>query len=347
MPDPEMEPILLPATPYSFSPLSLQARKRILNEPPTEETLERAWCETDALREVELRNPPAIVPPRSIRMAAWNLQQSHFPEEEAMVLAAAKCDLALLTEIDVGLRRSGQRHGLKIMARTLERETGRNYGRGMGVEFLELIATDNLFNPTGKDGGNSLGFHGNGWLSRLPARRPFLARLPAEADWFVKPRRNQRRIGGRVAVAATFSLAGGDFVAASVHLESDTDPAGRRRQMRRLLDDLDAYAMGLPVVVGGDFNAGAGVPGFDHAAEGLFAEAAEHGYDWHRANTLQPTSRPSRVANLARQNRARYDWFFVRGLEASDPAVIPAVDEHGEAISDHDAIAVTLSLPEE
>ncbi len=57
-----------------------------------------------------------------------------------------------------------------------------------------------------------------------------------------RPPDRQRRIGNRMAIAATFSAAGIRFVACSVHLENRTDGAGRARQMRTLLDALDAYA---------------------------------------------------------------------------------------------------------
>ena len=37
------------------------------------------------------------------------------------------------------------------------------------------------------------------------------------------------------------------------------------------------------------------------------------------------------------------DWFLTRGVEASDPAVIPAVDGSGQFVSDHEALAVTIT----
>ncbi len=36
---------------------------------------------------------------------------------------------------------------------------------------------------------------------------------------------------------------------------------------------------------------------------------------------------------------------FARGLACSDPAVIPAVDSSGVAMSDHEALAVAVRLP--
>jgi hypothetical protein len=38
----------------------------------------------------------------------------------------------------------------------------------------------------------------------------------------------------------------------------------------------------------------------------------------------------------------RLDWFFSRGLETFDPQTIPAVDDAGAAISDHEVLVVTV-----
>ena len=51
----------------------------------------------------------------------------------------------------------------------------------------------------------------------------------------------------------------------------------------------------------------------------------------------------SQQRHTAREPAARLDWFFARGLEVSEAAVIDAVDpETGSALSDHEAIAVTI-----
>lgn len=327
------------ARPCLLSPVPAETKSRILAMPPSREAHERASTLVPALREIECRDPStAYAGAGLLRLAAWNLQHAHFPEASADLLARNRIDLALLTEVDIGVRRSGQRHTIADMAARM----GGDFGYAVGVEFYELLATDGISGPPGGDSPNRIGFHGNGWITRLPAGRPAIIRLREEADWFVNPRRNQRRVGGRMAVAGTFPLGGGEFVAAAVHLESDTDQAGRRRQMEELLAALERYAEGRPVVIGGDFNAGARHPEFDPMTEGLFDAATTHGYEWRDANTRQPTSRRSLVTNAVQQDRARYDWFFVRGLTAADPGVAPAVDERGTPLSDHDAIVLTI-----
>lgn len=329
----------------ALTPVPPELRRAILDAPRTPESLRRAEELVPALREIEMANPPPAPPPGSLRVAAWNLQQCHFPEAAAAILAGAEAGLVLASEVDIGLRRTGQRHNAGLLAERLGDLAGVPHGYAAGVEFFELLATGGATGSDGGGGENRLGFHANAWLTRLAARRPALIRLPSETDWFVNPRRNQRRLGGRMALAGTFRLAGGEFVAVSVHLESDAGPEGRGRQMAALLSAVDGYADGRPVIIGGDFNTGARHPEFDFRGETLFREAEARGYRWDEFNTGTPTSRKSLVVNAVQQDRARYDWFFARGLSGSAPAVIPAVGPDGAPISDHDAIAVTIHLP--
>jgi hypothetical protein len=39
----------------------------------------------------------------------------------------------------------------------------------------------------------------------------------------------------------------------------------------------------------------------------------------------------------------KLDWFFTRGLATSDPEVMPALDGADAALSDHEAIAITVA----
>jgi len=305
---------------------------------PTEASLIEAERQVDALRQIEFvgfsgkkqsRN-------RSIRIGAWNLQHCHFPEASAQILDSEKIDLALLAEIDVGISRSNQRHTIAEIAGSL------GYGYGFAVEFLELFHNTPTQDISCFRKENQLGFHGNGFTSHLAARRPVIIRLNPEADWFINPRRGQKRIGGRVGVAATFFVNQYEFVAVSVHLESDTDSAGRARQMQSLLSAIENYADMLPVIIGGDFNTGAGQPGYDYSGEALFDVAQNHHFNWTSCNSPGPTSRISPIDSAVKQNIAHYDWFFTRGLSTSGPAIVAAIDDSGNPISDHELIVVTL-----
>lgn len=323
-----------------LSIVSLEDRRRLLQDGLTAKDLAKAEHEIQALHEIEVCGVAGLrlQDASSLRVVAWNLQQCHFPKASAAVLAREKADLVLLTEVDVGMRRTGQHHTIGEIADTM------GVGYAFAVEFLELVETDSPFLKAEPCENNQLGFHGNALLFHHIPLRPVIIRLRAEADWFIQPRRGQYRIGGRMAVAAIFPLCGKEFVAVTVHLESDTDAAGRERQMRDLLVAIDSYAKDRPVLIGGDFNTGARRPDFDYTTEGLFAAAEEFGYRWRDCNIDAPTSRISLIPNAVRQDRAHYDWFFVRDLQVDDPAIIPAVDEQGNALSDHEAIALTISM---
>ncbi len=337
-----------PRSTPAFASVPKETRDSIRILPPTRETLNWSEGQVEALREAEIHNPSfSAPPPPTIRIAAWNLQQCHFPAASAEVLSRAGIDVALLTEMDIGMNRSGQHHTLALVSELLAQSTGIPRGYGAGIEFYELKMSDNTMQPTGREDENRSGFHANGWITRFKARRPALIRLQPEADWFVNPRRGMRRIGSRLCLAAIFELGQFELVCASAHLESDTDAAGRRRQMRYLLEGLQDYAGKRPIVLGGDFNTGAHHADFDYKTESLFREAERCGFAWQEANTREPTSRPSRIPNRLQQSKARFDWFFVKGIQPQEPCVIPAVDKDGMPLSDHDAIAINLPVPQE
>jgi len=273
----------------------------------------------------------------TVRVAAWNLERCLYPDESARILARSGADLTLLTEMDVGMRRSGQVHTIGRVAASL----GQSYA--YGLEFLELapMPPPPGFASFGTE--DTEGFHGNGFVSTLPFEAPVMIRLDPVMDWFRHlPPGQRRKLGARMGVAATFRLGEARFVACSVHLEYRCDGAGRARQMRSLLDALDTYANGLPVIVGGDLNTPRPAGRLDDPTEPLFAEAEARGYDWRACNAGQPTTRTS-VWTPAKGDH-QLDWFCTRGLTARDPLVIPAIGESGDILSDHELISVLIDI---
>jgi endonuclease/exonuclease/phosphatase family metal-dependent hydrolase len=309
-----------------LTPVPLAERARLLTLPPTSSVA--------ALHQIELQPPPA--PPASdsaIRIAAWNLERCLYPEASARILQRNHVDLALLTELDVGMLRTGQVHTIGRMAAQL------GQGYCYGCEFLELMPMEPppSFPRSGDD--NSEGYHGNGIVSSLTMRDPVVIRLDEMTNWH-SPADGQRRIGNRMAIAATFRVGGVGFVACSVHLESRTDAVGRARQMRTLLDALDAYAGSASVVIGGDLNTQVVPGGYTVASEPLFALAASRGYDWAACNQARPTTRASAWSN--HEGTRQLDWFCTRGLAVRDPVVVPALGEDASVLSDHELILLTL-----
>ncbi len=306
--------------------------------PPDRSDHAAAFDATPAFREIEVGGAaPSPHPAHTVRLAAWNLERCLFPEESARILARHHVALALLTELDIGMLRTGQAHTIMRMAATL------GAGYAFGLEFLELghMPPPAGFPMLGTT--NTEGFHGNGFVSTLPFADPVVIRLAEVAQWFNDaPAGLERRIGTRIAVAATFTVGTARFVACSAHLESLGGGAGRARQMAGLLDALDAYAGGLPVVIGGDLNALIPPGQRDPAIEPLFAVAEARGFDFTAANTVAPTTRASAWSN--HRGDRQLDWFCTRGMRAGDPAIVPAIGADADILSDHEMIIVTLDL---
>jgi endonuclease/exonuclease/phosphatase family metal-dependent hydrolase len=188
---------------------------------------------------------------------------------------------------------------------------------------------------------------------------PALIRLETDGDWF-DGEHGERRVGGRCAVASSIATGAGRIIFVSVHLESHSGPALRAEQMRRLFDAVDQFAPGQPVVIGGDLNTStftrttAGRKLHAEAAvredprrlveperyEPLFEIARIRGYEWKAANAPGPTERTvaGETAILG-----HIDWFLVRGLHAFDSVIVPAIDERGNVISDHEMIVTTVA----
>jgi len=153
-----------------LTPVPLAQRARLLTLSPTSTVA--------ALHQVELLQPPASpVSPSAIRIAAWNLERCLYPEASARILQRNHVDLALLTELDVGMLRTGQVHTIGRMAAQL------GQGYCYGCEFLELVpmCPPPGFPHNGTD--NSEGYHGNGMISSLPMQDPVVIRLDEMTDW--------------------------------------------------------------------------------------------------------------------------------------------------------------------
>ena len=296
-----------------------------------------------ALGLIEARQAPGPVepPPATLRVAAWNLERCTAVEASAALLARSGAGVALLSEMDLGMARSGNRHTTADLAAAL------GAGHAFGVEFVELGA--GFGREIERFGGdaNAGALHGNALVSRLPFRDVFVVPLDAGGAWFGLDW-HHRRIGGRMAIGATVDLAAGPVLMVSVHLENRSTPEERRAAMARLAA---ALPPGAPAVVAGDLN-GAALPrgeareGSDWFArpavhEPLFAAMAEAGFDWRACNTPDQTRRAVPDGRPAPWVQ-RIDWFFTRGVAASAPRTWPAVAPDGAALSDHELITVDI-----
>lgn len=279
--------------------------------------------------------------PHDISVVTWNIERCLFPEETAAHLGPFAPDIVLLSEVDDGMARTGQRHTTQDMANAL----GMTYA--FGVEFHEL----DLGGPTERafctDSFNARGWHGNAILSAVPFEKVTMIRLDDHGHWFASDGGaadpDQPRVGGRIALVAVVLTVSGPLCVVSTHLESNAGAAHREIQFDILMDAIDAFAPDTPVLIGGDLNTGNHIPpNFDWRDETLFARAKDRGYDWGftpDGMTTRPsliTPHPDRVMKL--------DWFCGRGLECRDQALVPSTTETGKPLSDHDAVWCKINL---
>jgi endonuclease/exonuclease/phosphatase family metal-dependent hydrolase len=306
-------------------------------------------AEIPALDAVEYRPPPADhTLGGRLRLAAWNAERLKFGQASAVLFGSLQPDILLLSEADIGMARSGNRHTVAELAAAL------GMGYAYGIEFVELGLGDEREEEWHKGERNTVGFHGNAILSRYPLNDFALIRLDEGGRWFGgRPDRTkgpaQRRIGGRMALAAR--IADRDLVAVTVHLESDSTALDRAAQAERLLSALQLRYGEVPMVIGGDCNTSALPAGESQRGwalrcdvfEPMFSVLAGYGFAWADANDMAPTQR-RHADGLPKPPFRRLDWIFTRDLEAMNARTVAAVDDQESAISDHEVLVVDFTL---
>ncbi|MDO6965609.1 endonuclease/exonuclease/phosphatase family protein [Rhizobium alvei] len=269
-----------------------------------------------------------------ITVSAWNLERCLFVEASARRIAETRSDVVLLSEMDCGMARTGQRHTSAELARELDMTYS------YGVEFIELGLGSPIERDLCTDSFNALGFHGNALLAKANLHAPFMIRLEGERLWRNHDP-NQPRIGERCAVGATIESEDGPILFVSVHLESAVTAPYREWQVKALLDVIDAHFPALPVLIGGDMNTGNRMEG-DFEAEGLFPVAFERGYRRHGGDMTRMTTRASLISRFP-ERAMKLDWFLSRDLDIDRSSIVAAVDEQGRPLSDHELITCRIA----
>ncbi|WP_119307111.1 endonuclease/exonuclease/phosphatase family protein [Cohaesibacter haloalkalitolerans] len=279
-----------------------------------------------------------------ITVMAWNLQRCLFPEQSADLLRPHDPDVILLSEMDIGMARTHQRHTVRALADSL----GMRYA--FGVEFFELGLGNDLERRLAADDHNNCGWHGNALLCRQEPDALALIRLDESGLWFCPEDglgndsvAKQPRVGGRCAIAAILPSEAGTICVASAHLESLDDPSIRLSQMERLIAALDGFAPGLPTIIGGDLNTAFTPEGGGTKEEPLFRAAERHGFSWAN-NAKGTTTRRSLLTYKPRPPR-KLDWLCARGFVPVEAAILPAIEASGKALSDHEIILGRYALP--
>ena len=327
----------------ALPPVTEADRARIVAAPRTAEAHRDLLASLPAMGMVEQGGAGGAGPlPAAFTVAAWNVERCLFPEDSAAHLAAHGPQVVLLSEMDSGMARTGQRNTTADMARGL----GMHYA--YAVEFYEMDLGGPTERPFCVDDFNAAGWHGNGILSAVPFERVALIRLDDVGHWFATEAGGagdpqQPRVGGRMAVAAELATEAGPICVVSTHLESNADAAYRHGQFETLIAGIDAFAPDMPVLIGGDLNTGNHVPpDYDWRVETLFDLAREHGYCWD----LTPDGATTRSSLITPHNsrRMKLDWFCARGLDGSPGLLLPSLAPGDRPLSDHECILCQVAV---
>jgi endonuclease/exonuclease/phosphatase family metal-dependent hydrolase len=194
-----------------------------------------------------INRPPDDPSRGAIRATAWNVERGSRLDEIVRVLSEhplmSRSDVLLLTELDYGMARSGNRH----VAREIAEALGMAYA--FAPCYVNLSKGSGL--ESGAEGENELALHGNAVLSRWPIRRAWSVALPNGKD---KMKGREKRLGSQCAVVCDVEHPSGTFRAVSLHLDAHSSQRHRQRQMKVVLDFIESLEPRLPVLVGGDWN---------------------------------------------------------------------------------------------
>ncbi len=136
----------------------------------------------------------------SLKIASWNVERLRHLDAIGDTLAEL-ARIAVLTEIDKGMARSGNGHRIADLAARF------GHGYAYGVEFIELDRGDPQERAAHAHETNLHGFHGNGIVTGLVLSRPFLIRLETEGKWFGWDRA-EPRVASRMAIGGQVELDG-------------------------------------------------------------------------------------------------------------------------------------------
>jgi len=186
---------------------------------------------------------PADAP---LRAVAWNVERGKRFSALMGVLQnepwLRDADLLMLTEVDIGMGRSGNRNVPRELARALH----------MGYVFanyhLVLAPGDLAERDHGAD--NQLGLHGAALLTRLPVTRFWGVALPEFTDKFHSL---EKRLGSKRALLVEVELPDGPLLVVVVHLDPFAPPNHRAAQLRLVVDAIARTGIER-VLLGGDLN---------------------------------------------------------------------------------------------
>ena len=194
----------------------------------------------------DLQPPATAGGSDKISILAWNVERGN--RFDGIVNALKNHpqlrdrDVLLLTELDYGMARSGNR----FVAKEIADELGLQFAfapvyialqKGSGVEEFA-------------EGENTNSIHGLAMFSRYPMTNVHAVPLPNGKD---KMWGKEKRIGYLRALVADIEHPSGQFRAVTIHLDAHCSRAHRHRQMKIILDHIDTLPS-MPTILGGDWN---------------------------------------------------------------------------------------------
>lgn len=239
-----------------------------------------------------------------ISAAAWNIERGRIFEGILNALEnndrLKQKDLYLLTELDYGMIRSGNR----FVAQEIARKLKLNYA--FAPVYIALQKGSGIESEF--EGENEQSIHGLATFSKFPLKNVHAVDLPNGKDKMIG---KEKRLGYLRALIADVEHPAGTFRAVTVHLDVHCSRKHREKQVRIILEHLKTLPP-LPTIVGGDFNtttynaqsARHAIFGFWHRVmmgaknvvrdhyphpdrrfeKGMFRAFLEHGFDYENFN---------------------------------------------------------------
>jgi len=218
----------------------------VVSEPPAVAGGLTISYEDTARANPQLQPHAAVGGSDKIRALAWNIERGNRFEG---IIDALKNheelnnkDLYILTELDYGMARSGNR----FVAEEIANELNLNYAfapvyialqKGSGVE-------------SEMEGENTKSIHGLSMFSPWPMTNVHAVPLPNGKD---KMWGKEKRLGYLRALFADIQHPSGAFRAVTIHLDAHCSRAHRVAQMKIILDHIDKLPL-MPTLIGGDWN---------------------------------------------------------------------------------------------
>lgn len=181
-----------------------------------------------------------------IRLVAWNIERGKNLDGVIWALqnepTLAEADVLLLSEVDNGMGRSGNKNVMREIALALN----------MNYCFANsyLVLSKGTHGETSHKIPNSLGFHGSAILSKFKITHCENAFLPILKDKFSS---SEKRLGSKKSCVAKIQVGEKNLGLGVAHLDSGASPKQRAEQLQGILESLERTKAEIQIV-GGDFN---------------------------------------------------------------------------------------------